>query len=239
MSVRCYVPDWAKAAETVVLDRAASHHVARVLRKGRGEALELFDGCGRVACGTIAEVTKQAVTVTVADEWVEPRPLPQVTLVQALVRPQTMDFVLRKTTELGVSVVQPVLTEHCVVRTRERPERWRKTVISAAEQCGANWLPVVEPVRTWAEWCAMMPAQEVYICALREGCATLKEALRAVARPAAVVMMVGPEGDFTAAEVAAAEARGAVPVSLGPLVLRVDTAAMYALVAVQYEWRAG
>ena len=221
----------------MTLGRETSHHLARVLRVQRGDAVELFDGAGDAAEAEVTDVAKRAVTIRVTRRWSTPRPAPEITLVQALIRPQPMDYVLRKATELGVSTVQPVLTERCVARTQERPERWAKTVISAAEQCGANWLPRIRPVLNWAELLAGAAEYDrVLVCSLSETARPLKEVLRERTDLRRVAAWVGPEGDFTPAEARTALEAGATPVSLGALTLRAETAALYVLAALRYEF---
>lgn len=237
MSARCYVPGGTWADEDIALDRETSHHLARVLRVKTGEAVELFNGVGDAAEAEVTEVKKQAVRVRPLRRWSTPRPIPDITLVQSLIRPQPMDYVLRKATELGVSSVQPVLTERCVARTQERPDRWAKTIISAAEQCGANWLPEVRPVCGWADVLAGAGDYDcVLLCALTQDAKPLRDILRAQGAVRRVAAWVGPEGDFTPEELRAALGTGAVPVSLGSLTLRAETASLYVMAALRYEF---
>lgn len=238
MSLRCHTPARLVGPAEVELDREASHHVVRVMRRQVGDAVELFDGHGNVAPGVIQSATKQAVTVAVENVVSEPPSRPQIVLVQALIRPQPMDFILRKATELGVAAIQPVLTQHCVARTRERPERWQKTVISAAEQCGANWLPELRPVLDWSEWLQRgIGNGPAVIGALTEDTRLLRDEVRAWADiPEQVTVCVGPEGDWTAEEQAAAIEVGVVPVSFGRLTLRAETAAVFVMAALRYEF---
>ena len=238
MSTRCYVPADTEYPHSVCVDGPTAHHIARVLRMASGDKLELFNGVGRVADATIERVAKLNISVTVHDQWLVPMPQPKIILVQALIRPQPMDWVIRKATELGIQQLQPVLTEHCVVRTRERPERWNKTIISAAEQCGANWLPTIAPVRTWSDWLHTCEGTDaLYMGSLSSGSQPLRTALRAYATPPkSVAVLIGPEGDFSQAEQQAAEAAGVVPVSLGALTLRAETAALMMLAALRYEF---
>lgn len=238
MSQRCYTATLAEGQTILQLDRETSHHVVRVMRKQVGDELELFNGQGRVAAAVIQGAGKQAVTVAVGDVVSAPPRHPRIVLVQALIRPQPMDFILRKATELGVAAVQPVLTKHCVVRTRERPERWQKTVISAAEQCGANWLPEIAPVLEWEDWLQQRPLQQpALLGALTPATAPLRDVVRSWASPPdEIYFCVGPEGDWTEAEQAHAVQGGVVPVSFGSLTLRAETAALFGMAALRYEW---
>ncbi len=237
MTPRCYVPAAAWTEQSVVLSPEPSQHLARVLRMQPGDVVELFNGAGEAAVAEITKTTKRAVTVRVGSRRCDPRPQPHITLMQSLIRPQRMDYVLQKATELGVTVVQPVMTERCVARTRERPERWMKTVISAAEQCGANWLPDIRSARDYTEVAGLMSDYDrVLVCALTADAWPLKEVLRAPAQVERVAAWIGPEGDFTSDEMRVLVDAGAVPVSLGTLTLRAETAALFVLSALRYEW---
>ena len=235
MSTRCYVPALDSAPKTLTLGRDIAHHVSRVLRMGVGDALMLFDGQGRSSSATITSLSKQAVEVTCDSLTTDSPPQPRITLVQSLIKPQAMDTVIRKACELGVACVQPVITEHSVVRSRERPDRWLKAMIAAAEQCGTNWLPAIEEVCSWSEWLSARASDEpAYICALQNA-QPFKAALREGGATDRVTICVGPEGDFTADELQQAREQGIVPVSLGELTLRADTAAIMAAAVLRYE----
>ncbi len=216
--------------------------------------LALLTGLGMVIFAVLWELRWRRLLQTMSSrqkstsEWVERAlhdpltSLPNRSLLndridQALIRSQPMDWLIRKATELGVNTIQPVLTERCVARTRERPERWQRTVVSAAEQCGAVWMPEIRPVRTWTEWCATLPAAEHRVIgALLDSPPPLRHVLRNWQAPRRIEVWIGPEGDFTAAEIEAALAGGVEPASFGPLVMRVETAALFALAAIRYEW---
>lgn len=236
MSTRCYVPALDPASKTLTLGRDIAHHVARVLRMAVGDALVLFDGQGRSCSATITSLSKQAVEVRCESFVEDAPPRPRITLVQSLIKPQAMDTVIRKACELGVACVQPVITEHSVVRSRERPDRWQKAMIAAAEQCGTNWLPAIGEVCSWSEWLsAHVPDDPGYICALQDA-QPFKVVLREAGATDRVTICVGPEGDFTADELHHAREQGIVPVSLGELTLRADTAAIMAAAVLRYEF---
>ena len=235
MSTRCYVPAAVWSADAVTLDKAASHHVTRVLRMGEGDPIEVFDGLGRVGTGTIASASKSAVEVRIDAQRHDQPPQPRITLVQALIKPQHMDWVMRKACELGVGAVQPVVTNRCVVRTRERPDRWIKTMISAAEQCGTNWLPDIRPVLSWSEWLSAAQEEPVFVCALTDA-QPFKTVLQSHLSLRQATICIGPEGDFEPDELKAALDQGAIPVSLGDLTLRAETAALAAATILRYEF---
>lgn len=232
---RFYVEPPLPAAGIYTLSGDAAHRIGRVLRMSPGERLRLFDGSGREVEGVIAGMTGGAVTVALADELPPARPEPQLHLYQALIRPNRFEWLLEKAAELGAALVQPVVSERSQVRPAEfgpaKAARWRRILLAAAEQCGRRTLPALSaplqfaPALRRAPGPIMLPWEEV-----RGDAPLLGDALRQHGSPSAPVsIFIGPEGGFTLAEAAMARDRGAVLVSLGPRVLRAETAALAAL----------
>jgi 16S rRNA (uracil1498-N3)-methyltransferase len=226
------------AAGTVIaLDAAASQHIARALRMRAGEPLTLFDGLGGEHAARI-EALGKSVQVRILDRIAQERESPVcLTLVQALVAADKMDWVIQKAVELGASALQPVACERSVVRleaSREarRHAHWQRVALAACEQCGRNRVPQVLPVRAWREWCALPDPGTRYV--LSPGAAmSLTGALRQCPVREALALAVGPEGGFTQSELALAMAHGVHAAGLGPRVLRTETAGLAALAIVQ------
>ncbi len=236
MSVRCYVPGGQWTRETIDLDPDTAHHVSRVLRVQPGDRVELFNGRGEAAQASIVIAGKKGVTVRVGARWKSAPPQPEITLAAALIRSRPMEWMLTKAVELGVTAFQPVLTTRCVARPRERPERWMKTVVAACEQCGVNWMPTIHPVKSWAEFLAEPGAfDHLLLGSLQEQARPLKTVLGERGAQGRITVLIGPEGDFTPEESESAIAAGAIPVSLGNLTLRAETASLYMLAALHYE----
>ncbi len=240
--MRCYLsPDQWQDGE-VVLPADESHYALNVLRATVGTSLELFDGSGRIAEAEIVAAQRGTITLHVSRSWSVAAPEPTFHLLQALPRAQKMDLIIQKATELGVTSIVPVRTEHAMVRlegdrARKKVERWQTVALAAARQCGAAWVPVIQPVQDLAA----VAGSEVRLLVgeLGKGSRPLKEVL-SEARAEAVGglgVVIGPEGDFSDAEREVLRAAGAIPVSLGPSVLRTETAALYALSALRYEFR--
>jgi 16S rRNA (uracil1498-N3)-methyltransferase len=175
------------------------------------------------------------------------RPLPYaMTLGQALPKGDGMDAIVRKATELGAARIVPLESERTQVhlagdRSDRKIGKWKTAAIEAAKQCGNPWLPEIAPVQTAA---AFMESARGYdlklIASLRPDAQPLRAALAgwraaAPARPPSVVWLIGPEGDFTPAEMSLAQSCGFIGITLGPLVLRCETAAVYALSVLAYE----
>ncbi|NNC86843.1 MAG: RNA methyltransferase, partial [Akkermansiaceae bacterium] len=167
----------------------------------------------------------------------------QVGLCVAIPKGKTMELVVQKAVELGVARIQPLVTERTVVKVHDagkKQSKWQRVALEACKQCGQNVLPVVAAPQAVGDW---LPGRGEgaagLVASLAGGAREFRGVLRGFAEPpAAVDLLIGPEGDFTPEEIAAAVAAGFVPVSLGGIVLRVETAALYALSALRYEFGA-
>ena len=239
---RCFVEprDWRD--RTLVLSEPEAHHLIGVLRAGEGDEVEVFDGRGRIASarvpGAASAGRKHAVVLDlVSAVRCEPPPV-HVTLVQAVLKGKRMDWLVEKATELGVAEIRPVLSARTVASAEReaRAARWQRTALSAAKQCGTAWVPVVHPPAPFAAVVADgADGATMLVGALSPGARPLQAVLRR-AVPGAVVLLIGPEGDWTDAELETADRAGAVRVSFGPRVLRSETAAIFGLSALVYEW---
>jgi len=217
------------------LPAAAARHVAQALRMRRGDALALFPGTGGEYAATIVHIDRHGVVARVGQFTdIEREPTQPVTLVQAMIAADMMDFVVRKAVELGASAIVPVQAARSQGLAQERAERrivhWRQIAIAACEQCGRNRLPMITPVVAFPDWLAGASDQQAPMVIL-DGQAPRSLASVAGESPPRTVI-VGPEGGFTPDEVSAALARGAIRAHLGPRVLRAETAALAALAVV-------
>ena len=242
--MRCYVEPEQWSSDRISLSDEESHHAAHVLRGEVGQPITVFDGRGREATATIDEVVRGRVTVRVLQQTTKARPPVAITLIQAVPREQKMDFVLQKATELGVATIFPVVTDHAVVRLKHGEDegkihRWEKIILNAAKQCGAAWLPEVKPVESLVDLLPRLPKQDVIItCSLEPDALPLREVIETCrpARPLSIACLIGPEGDFSMRELTAARKAGGRPASLGDAVLRVETASIYVLSVLRYEF---
>lgn len=240
--IRCYIDPDRWSVDRMTLGREESHHVSRVLRAAVGQPVAVTDGQGREAETEIAEVNRDEVVLAVQQQRVVPEPATRLTLIQALPREQKLDYVIQKATELGVRDFYPVVTDHSVARVRPgkeeaKQDRWSKIAINAITQCHSVWLPVIHPVTRLDECLADLARAHLLIaCSLEPDAIPLPELLSALpgGAPGSVACLVGPEGDFSTRELAAARNAGARMVSLGPLVLRSETASLYILSVLHY-----
>lgn len=232
---RLYVPEALTAGAELRLDTERSHYVSRVLRARPGDALVLFDGQGGEHAASISGISKQAVTVNVEvrRDGVRESPL-CMHLLQGISRGDRMDWVVQKATELGVARITPVLTQFSVVRLDEdradrRVAHWTKIAQSACEQCGRNVVPAIDaPQAIGSVLAAVSKAARVV---LHPRAPRTLAALEPQAIP--VELLIGPEGGFSDGEQEHALAAGFEPRSLGPRILRTETAAIAALAILQ------
>ncbi len=223
----------------VVLPEGPARHVARVLRLGEGAPLRLFDGRGLEAGAVLVEATRKRVVARIESVATGGSESPlSVHLGQAISKGDRMDYAIQKAAELGVAAITPLYTDHGDVRLRGEREakklaHWQAVAASACEQCGRARVPPVHPPMVLADWLA--ERDEALRLVLHP--ATASEApLERKATPASVALVIGPEGGLAEVEVEAARARGFAPLSLGPRILRTETAPVVALSLLQHRF---
>lgn len=226
---RFYLPNF----QNPVLSAAETHHATHVLRLKPGDIVNAFDGRGHEAQCRVADAGKLTIL-----QQSTTQPLPcRITLAQAVPK-KNMDLIVEKATELGVTTILPLLSERTIVRLDENAgklDRWREIALESCKQCGNNWLPVIEPPRKVPAFLADTGPYDLKLIASLQPGAQPLTALLPSTRPASVLILIGPEGDFTPAEISSAKNAGCLPLSLGPLVLRAETAAIYTLSILHYE----
>ena len=244
---RFYLPPECWEESNPALDPADAHHAADVLRLGVGDSLTIFDGQGREASASLTEVTRKRAHLAIGEHRTTLKPGCAITLAQAVPKGKNMDLVIQKAVELGASNLIPLLSERTVVRLEgpgdaaRKQERWQSIAVEACKQCGQNWMPKVGLPRTMKEFFSALPSVDLLLIAsLQPHSRSIKEVLNSFAKahgtlPASVVILIGPEGDFTPEEIAQALAGGVVPITLGPIILRTETAAIYSLSVLGHE----
>jgi len=228
--------DWSDAP---ALTGSEARHLSQVLRIRCGETITVFDGCGRRATAEVSNVARDRVALKLGAVQVAPAPRPAITLVQAIPKGKTMDLIVQKAVELGAAAIQPLVTRHTVVQPGDgKSDKWRRTALEACKQCGQDTLPHIAEPLTFEHWLGTRTAtaELKLIASLAPGARPIREVLHDWPGTTAVILLVGPEGDFSAAETAAACAAGFLPVSLGAIVLRVETATLFCLSALRYQF---
>lgn len=232
---RFFVDPAAVQGDLVTLVGDDAHHAATVLRLKPGEPVTVLDGRGRVLACVAEAVEKKAVALRVTGEAHAAPPPVAVTLYQALPKGDKLELVIQKATELGAARIVPVAAARSVVKidpakAEAKRARWQAIAREAAEQSERATVPAVEaPVPL--KGVALPPGTLGLVLAEREGARTLPRELPAEP-PAGLALFVGPEGGWDPAELAALAALGAIPVSLGPRILRTETAGLAALAIV-------
>ncbi|HDL77278.1 MAG TPA: 16S rRNA (uracil(1498)-N(3))-methyltransferase [Lentisphaerae bacterium] len=243
--IRCFVPPegWCESGILRPPDSEA-HHLRHVLRVKEGERVEVFDGEGKAALCLVRSSGRRGLTLEITTVRTVRPPRVKPVSACAIIRPQRMDWWIQKATELGAARLVPLICDRNVVHlapsaVAPRVARWRKIAVEACRQSGRCILPeVVRPIPLIGFLDAVRDTGATLLfCSAQEGALPLRLILEGdgVASVPAVVMLTGPEGDFSEREIAAARAAGAHLVSLGRSILRTETAAVFACAAVRYR----
>lgn len=236
--------DW--NPDALILTGTEAHHCRNVLRLETGDKVVLFDGRGRELTAEITATDSSEIRLRKLHEAQTPPLRCQITLGQAIPKGKNMDLIVQKAVEIGAAEIAPILSDRTVVRLDEesaasKQSKWQSIAIEAAKQCGQNWLPRVQVPQTMSQFFQQSRRFDLQLIgSLQSDAVHLKKILAEYAaehsdRPASVLMLVGPEGDFTPAELSLARSHGCRPITLGPIVLRVETASIYCLSILSYE----
>lgn len=234
---RFFVPGLPPPGAVVPLPPPTARQVARVLRLRPNDTVTLFAGDGFDVPATIERVDGASVTVRLGQPVPgRPLPCPPVTLAQSLLKHDHFELVVQKATELGARRILPLVAQRSVSTVKpeavlSRLERWRRIAIEAAEQSGRATIPAIEPPRTLEEIEAELRSYRAIL--LWEGAEAQPLAELELEPETPVLLLVGPEGGWAPGEVERLRAAGAAPVSLGPLILRSETAAVAGIAAIQ------
>ncbi|MGC3990013.1 MAG: 16S rRNA (uracil(1498)-N(3))-methyltransferase [Chthoniobacteraceae bacterium] len=243
---RFYIPPASWKTEPLQLDAAEAHHALDVLRFKIGDRVAIFNGEGTEATVEIYAIGRNSVDVRILQQS-KSHPLAcRITLAQAIPKGKNMDLIVQKATELGAAEIVPLLSERTVVQvdggdSAKKQQKWQAVAIEAAKQCGQNWLPSVTKPQTPKEFFHANPRYDLLLIAsLQPDARHLKQLLKETREVTgksveSVLVLIGPEGDFTPAEISLAKGYGCQPITLGPIVLRTETAAIYSLSVLGYE----
>jgi 16S rRNA (uracil1498-N3)-methyltransferase len=232
--------------EALSLSGSEAHHAHDVLRMETGDKVVLFNGVGREITAEIVSSDSAGIHLRKLHEAQTPPLRCRITLGQAIPKGKNMELIVQKAVEIGAAEIAPLLSDRTVVRLDEdsstsKQAKWQTVAIEAAKQCGQNWLPQLRTPQTLSQFFQEHRRFDLQLIgSLQSDAMHLKKILAEYSaghgeRPNNVLMLVGPEGDFTPAELSLARSQGCRPITLGPVVLRVETASIYCLSILSYE----
>ena len=227
----CYLPKDKLGDRIIISDPRQIHHLAVVLRLKRGDEVSAFDGKESECLCQIEKIAKDKVSLIVLKTKTASLSNKGITLACAIPKNVKMDYIIQKTTELGVNRIIPMHTKRTIVKidTRkaaDKQERWQRIAQEASKQSKRIRFPLIDPVREFKDVLSEISGYDLAIIPnLEKGNKSIAAAVNA-SKGKSIIFFIGPEGDFTADEVASAREKGCIGVSLGDLVLKVDTAAI-------------
>lgn len=240
-------PECIKGNLALIVGQEA-HHILDVMRLKKQDRITAFDGTGKLYEGKILDTTNKKVKVQIEHVVQDSQKTDlEITLAQGLPKKNKMDYIIEKCTELGIDLIMPTQTTRTVVkldrvRFASRKLRWQKVAREAAKQCGRTTIPQVQGLSPWPTVLSALSNFDlkllfslVSLVSLGKQRQRLKDVLRAHNKAKRIILLIGPEGDFTPEEVRGALNAGCIAVSLGKNILKSDTAAISALAMVNYE----
>ncbi len=236
---RFYNPDLASG----ILPDEESHHATDVLRLRSGDSAAVFDGRGNEARVRLDNISASGVTYQTLSTSRTPAPTYRLRFGQALIKPAGMDLLVQKLTEFGVSEIWPILSERSTTKPsgeKRISQRWDSIALAACKQSGQNWLPkihVASPLDAFLSAPDLAPPTGRIIGSLQPEAKPLPILMKGFreSKSRALDFLIGPEGDFSPAEIGRARSASFLPASLGPLVLRSETASIFVSAALHYE----
>jgi 16S rRNA (uracil1498-N3)-methyltransferase len=241
---RCFIEFETLNESLIVPSESEAHHLLHVLRAEEGDAVAVFDGSGIEADAVVHINDQNGLELIVQGVKAASKRAFSLTLIIAIPKGSRSDLIIEKATELGIARIIPVMSDRVIVRLEgkqadKRVDRWERVAKSAAKQCGTKWLPQIDPVQTFDKVLGgLSQFDAVLLGSLATGVKPLKDAVQEQQKQElkSVAVIIGPEGDLTPAEIELSLKAGAVPVSFGDLTLRTETAAIFALSVLSYEF---
>ena len=228
--------------ETIVMDDFASHHALKVMRLKNNDQLILFNGDGSDYTGQVINITKRQVEVSIKSKKnIGSESNLKVIILQALTSSDKMDLIIQKTTELGISEIQPIVCERSIVKIKKdkiekKLSHWRQVAIAACEQCGRAEIPKIREPENIIKYLerVMESDKDTKIILSPETAQSLDNIIPNSKQ--AIKVLIGPEGDFTKQELDFSIQKGFSPIKIGPRILRTETAPITILSILQYKY---
>jgi 16S rRNA (uracil1498-N3)-methyltransferase len=251
--IRIFLPPKKLTSDKIVIDDENARYLSIVLRTKPGEIITIFDGSGqRYICRILQVQKKEVIVEQIKNEACNTESPVAITLAQGLPKSDKMDLIVQKSTELGVSKIVPLITERSQVRHTHKAERWRKIALSASQQSGRVKVPVITDPENLEDYLSnritplakgyienikgIKSAPQAHIIFSEEyGQRNLKQTLAGLKDVREISLLIGPEGGFSRKEVDASVKNGFLEASLGPRILRAETAPIAAISIIQYE----
>jgi 16S rRNA (uracil1498-N3)-methyltransferase len=241
---RFYLPSQECRSDHLVLTGSQAHHAADVLRLKAGDEVAVLDGAGGELICRVESAARKQVKLEVQGRTTESPPPSRITLAQAIPKGKMFEAIIQKATELAVWRIVPLLSQRVTTHLEgesieHKAEKWRQTAVEAIKQCGQRFLPQVDAPTTLPAWLARDEKFDLTLVASLQGDSRHLRAYfpAGARRPHDICVWIGPEGDFAPEEIEAIKGTGALPITLGPLVLRSETAALCALSIINHELR--
>jgi 16S rRNA (uracil1498-N3)-methyltransferase len=231
---RSFVDQEFSLKKKLILEKPSSHHLLKVLRKKEGDEIELFDGKGNSCLGVISKIHRSKIELEIIDMFKKSlRSGIKINLGQSLIKNDSFNLTIQKATELGVTSFHPLITDRSVVKNKikkNRNLRWNLIAIGACEQCGENWLPVIEDPIKLDRWASNIKSEFKIVLS-----PNADNKISDFEYKDSVSLAIGPEGDFSDYEVDSLTEKGFIPVSIGKRILRAETAAISAISSVRFS----
>jgi len=231
---RSFVDQEFSLHKKLILEKSSSHHLIKVLRKKEGDQIVLFDGKGNSCLGVISKIHRSEVQLDIIEVFKKSlRSGIEINLGQSLIKNDPFNLTIQKATELGVTSFHPLITERSELKikmTRNRSLRWNLIARGACEQCGENWLPIIEDPIKLDKWATNVESK-IKILLYPNSDNKISD----FKYKDSVSLAIGPEGDFSNYEVDSLTEKGFIPVSIGKRILRAETAAISAISSVRFS----
>jgi 16S rRNA (uracil1498-N3)-methyltransferase len=228
------------SASSARLDADEARHLAQVLRLSVGDEVAVFDGVGREFRARVERIARDGADLRLIEEVAaSPEPAVPMTLAQAALKGEKMDDVVRDATMMGVRTIEPLVTEHTAAHMKagRAPERWRRIAIASAKQCRRAVVPAIGIGTAFADWLPQdRAALRLILVEPSASRAGHPPSTLGGDRPASASLLVGPEGGWSADEIASAITAGCVPITLGRRTLRADAVPIVAIGVLQFVW---